>query len=102
MCFMYLIIFIYLLNINECSSHRWILIGVTTADVLEEYFKKHSPIYAGEEWRILYVDDEKYINMQKENNEESEKRNFEINSGVTYRSIGMTNILLIVTWILKR
>ncbi|XP_020298054.1 protein 5NUC-like [Pseudomyrmex gracilis] len=33
--------------------------GVTTADVLEHYFKRHSPVYPGVEWRITYIDTEK-------------------------------------------
>lgn len=58
-------------------------LSITMADVLEQYFEKHSPLYPGVEWRITYVND---INDD--------------NLGTTYRPIGMTILLPIVTWLL--
>ncbi|XP_077260302.1 protein 5NUC isoform X2 [Temnothorax americanus] len=60
-------------------------LSVTTSEVLEQYFKKHSPVHPGVEWRILYKD--------SENNE-----NFS-NLGTTHQSVGMTILLSIITWL---
>ncbi|XP_011876681.1 PREDICTED: protein 5NUC-like [Vollenhovia emeryi] len=57
-------------------------LGVTTADVLEEYFRKHSPVHTGVEWRILY----------------NEKVDIFHNLGTTHQSVGMTILLSIITW----
>ncbi|XP_024877450.1 protein 5NUC-like [Temnothorax curvispinosus] len=60
-------------------------LSVTTSEVLEQYFKKHSPVHPGVEWRILYKD--------SGNNE-----NFS-NLGTTHQSVGMTILLSIITWL---
>ncbi|KAM0735335.1 Protein 5NUC [Formica fusca] len=62
---------------------KTIPLSITMADVLEQYFNKHSPVYPGVEWRISYVDT-MYID----------------NLGTTYRPIGMTILLPIITWLL--
>lgn len=54
-------------------------LSITIVDVLERYFEKHSPVYPGVEWRITYVDN---------------------NLGTTYRPVGMTILLPIITWLL--
>ncbi|KAL6259900.1 hypothetical protein P5V15_009811 [Pogonomyrmex californicus] len=58
-------------------------LGITTAEVLEQYFRKHSPIYPGVEWRILYKD----IKIES------------YNLGTTRQSVGMTIILSMITWL---
>lgn len=81
--FFFLIISIeYFLNIIICS----ILTGITTEQVLEQYFQKHSPVYPGVEWRIKYKNGENFENLSN-------------NLGTTHRSVGLT-ILLITTWLL--
>lgn len=65
----------------------WILIGITTAEVLEQYFQKHSPVHSGVEWRISYKD--------------SKKENFSTNFGTTHQFVGKTILLTlsIITWL---
>ncbi|XP_011631529.1 protein 5NUC-like [Pogonomyrmex barbatus] len=58
-------------------------LGITTAEVLEQYFRKHSPIHPGVEWRILYKD----IKIES------------YNLGTTHQSVGMTIILSMITWL---
>lgn len=60
-------------------------LGITTADVLEQYFQKHSPVHTGVEWRIRYVD--------------SEKIGFH-NLGTTHQSVGMMILLSATIWLL--
>ncbi|EZA61541.1 Protein 5NUC [Ooceraea biroi] len=65
-------------------------LGITTAEVLEKYFEKHSPIYPGVEWRISYITNED--KKEKDNN----------NIATTYQPIGTTILLPIITWLLTR
>jgi len=76
---------------NIFSIVSSILIGVTTADALEQYFQKHSPVYSGVEWRIVYKDNAKTTSNLETNNPS--------NLGTTHQSIGMTILLLIITWL---
>lgn len=65
-------------------------LGVTTADTLVEYLKKHSPVHPGVEWRISYVNVNEY--------EEA------VNSGCInmYQSVNLTILLSIFSWLLVR
>ncbi|XP_012538707.2 protein 5NUC [Monomorium pharaonis] len=68
-------------------------LGVTTADILEQYFQKHSPVHPGVEWRILYTDNtiiESFSNNNNNNN----------NLGTTHQSVGIMTVLSIITWLL--
>lgn len=62
-------------------------LGITTAEVLEQYFQKHSPVHSGVEWRISYKD--------------SKKENFSTNFGTTHQFVGKTILLTlsIITWL---
>jgi len=82
-CLQAFIVYHHPSNIFSIVSQS-ILIGVTTADVLEQYFQKHSPVYSGVEWRISYKD-------SAETNPS--------NLGTTHQSVGMTILLLIITWL---
>jgi 5'-nucleotidase len=61
-------------------------LGITTAEILEQYFKKHSPVYPGVEWRITYKSNEK-------------TDNFNNNLGTTHQSIGLTVLLSSAMWL---
>lgn len=65
-------------------------LGVTTAETLVEYLKKHSPVHPGVEWRISYV------NVNK--NEQNE------NSGCIsmYQSLNLTVLLSVISWLFVR
>lgn len=65
-------------------------LSITVVDVLEQYFKKHSPVYPGVEWRISYVNDNNVGTMDVNNN----------NFGTIYRPIGITILLPIIIWLL--
>lgn len=64
--------------------------GVTTADTLVEYFKKHSPVHPSVEWRINYA------NKNDHNNQGHS------GSNKIYNSIGLTIFLPIISWLLLR
>lgn len=59
-------------------------LGITTEEVLEQYFQKHSPVHPGVEWRILYKD--------------SKTENFN-NLGTKHQSVGILLVLSIITWL---
>ncbi|KZC05760.1 Protein 5NUC [Dufourea novaeangliae] len=65
-------------------------LGVTTADALVEYFKKHSPVHPAVEWRINYV---KKIENDHQGNSGSSK---------LYQSIRLTILLPIISWLFVR
>ncbi|XP_012218401.2 protein 5NUC [Linepithema humile] len=62
-------------------------LGITSADILQQYFEKHSPIHPGLEWRITYTT----------NNDDYYK---EPNLGTIYRPAGTTILLPIITTLL--
>ncbi|XP_020284109.1 protein 5NUC-like [Pseudomyrmex gracilis] len=71
--------------------------GVTTADALEQYFKRHSPVYPGVEWRIAYIDTETKKNISKVS------RSFNShNLGTTYQpAVNVMTLLPIIVWLMR-
>lgn len=61
-------------------------LGITTAEILQQYFQKHSPVYTGTEWRISYKINEKTESFS--------------NKGIMQQSVKMTILLPIITWLL--
>lgn len=61
-------------------------LGVTTADILERHFKKHSPVHPGVEWRISYKESTKIESTS-------------YNAGTMHQSVGITTSLSIIIWL---
>nr|XP_012139774.1 PREDICTED: protein 5NUC-like [Megachile rotundata]XP_012139775.1 PREDICTED: protein 5NUC-like [Megachile rotundata]XP_012139776.1 PREDICTED: protein 5NUC-like [Megachile rotundata]XP_012139777.1 PREDICTED: protein 5NUC-like [Megachile rotundata]XP_012139778.1 PREDICTED: protein 5NUC-like [Megachile rotundata]XP_012139779.1 PREDICTED: protein 5NUC-like [Megachile rotundata] len=69
-------------------------LGVTTAETLAEYLKKHSPVHPGVEWRISYVN----ANVNENENEQNKS------SGCIsmYQSLNLTVLLSLISWLFIR
>ncbi|EFN81717.1 Protein 5NUC [Harpegnathos saltator] len=81
-------------------------LGVTTADVLEWYFKKHSPVHTGVEWRISYTCDKtdkclKEMTVETQENQEIEENHENHrNHGTAYQVTDMMVLLPILLQLL--
>lgn len=69
-------------------------LGVTTADTLSEYFKKHSPVHTGVDWRINYIKENKKPGNDSGSN--GSNSNGSIN---LHQSIGVTMLLSLISWL---
>ncbi|XP_043261264.1 protein 5NUC-like isoform X1 [Colletes gigas] len=65
-------------------------LGVTVADATVEYFKKHSPVHNGVEWRINYIN-----TIESDYNQHNSASNI-------YTSIRLTILLPIISWLCVR
>ncbi|XP_014477407.1 PREDICTED: protein 5NUC-like [Dinoponera quadriceps] len=75
-------------------------LGVTTADVVEQYFEKRSPVHTGVEWRISYTDSSTDSSNFVYAQEMFPKQKG--NHGTTVQPIGVTILLSIISWLLAR